>query len=120
MGLEFDLYETFAADVQFIINSAGENPSGKATILLGDSRNPASVVDGKFDLVITSPPYANRMSYIRELRPYMYWLDFLSNGRDAGELDWETIGGTWGIATSKLTDGNVLPSNFGTNNCLAS
>ncbi len=104
MGLEFDLYETFAADVQFIINSAGENPSGKATILLGDSRNPASVVDGKFDLVITSPPYANRMSYIRELRPYMYWLDFLSNGRDAGELDWETIGGTWGIATSKLTD----------------
>jgi hypothetical protein len=101
---EFDLYETFSTDAQFIINSAGENPSGKAAILLGDSRNSSAVVDGKFDMVITSPPYANRMSYIRELRPYMYWLDFLSNGRDAGELDWETIGGTWGIATSKLTD----------------
>ncbi|WP_322490103.1 hypothetical protein [Chloroflexus sp.] len=38
-------------------------------------------------LVITSPPYPNRMSYIRELRPYMYWLGYLNNGRDAGELD---------------------------------
>jgi len=61
-------------------------------------------VDGNFDLVITSPPYANRMSYIRELRPYMYWLGFLDNGRDAGELDWSAIGGTWGVATSRLVD----------------
>jgi hypothetical protein len=32
----------------------------------------------------------------------MYWLRFLSTGRQAGELDWEAIGGTWGIATSRL------------------
>lgn len=43
------------------------------------------------------------MSYIRELRPYMYWLRFLENGRAAGELDWKAIGGTWGCATSNLT-----------------
>lgn len=42
------------------------------------------------------------MLYIRELRPYMYWLGFLQNGRDAGELDWLAIGGTWGCATSNL------------------
>ena len=42
------------------------------------------------------------MSYIRELRPYMYWLGHLANARDAGELDWQAIGGTWGIATSRL------------------
>ena len=53
--------------------------------------------------VITSPPYPNRMSYIRELRPYMYWLGYLKDGRQAGELDWQAIGGTWGCATSKLT-----------------
>jgi hypothetical protein len=40
------------------------------------------------------------MSYIRELRPYMYWLGYLSDGRQAGELDWKAIGGTWGCATS--------------------
>ena len=33
----------------------------------------------------------------------MYWLGYLSKGRDAGELDWRTIGGTWGIATSRLS-----------------
>ena len=52
--------------------------------------------------VFTSPPYPNRMSYIRELRPYMYWLGFLSDTAAAGELDWQAIGGTWGRATSNL------------------
>jgi hypothetical protein len=56
-----------------------------------------------FDCVITSPPYPNRMSYIRELRPYMYWLGYLEDAKKAGEMDWEAIGGTWGCATSNLT-----------------
>lgn len=55
-----------------------------------------------YTCVVTSPPYPNRMSYIRELRPYMYWLGYLNDGREAGELDWKAIGGTWGIATSKV------------------
>jgi len=58
--------------------------------------------DNRYSCVITSPPYPNRMSYIRELRPYMYWLRFLSNARAAGQLDWQAIGGTWGCATSNL------------------
>lgn len=32
----------------------------------------------------------------------MYWLGYLNSGREAGEIDWSAIGGTWGIATSKL------------------
>ncbi|MGH7269859.1 MAG: DNA methyltransferase, partial [Polyangiaceae bacterium] len=56
----------------------------------------------RYGLVITSPPYPNRMSYIRELRPYMYWLGYLDDGRQAGELDWKAIGGTWGCATSNV------------------
>ncbi len=55
-----------------------------------------------YNAVITSPPYPNRMSYIRELRPYMYWLGYLNEAREAAELDWQAIGGTWGIATSRL------------------
>jgi len=42
------------------------------------------------------------MSYVRELRPYMYWLGYLQDGREAGELDWRAIGGTWGCATSNV------------------
>ena len=45
-----------------------------------------------YTCVVTSPPYPNRMSYIRELRPYMYWLGYLNDGREAGELDWKAIG----------------------------
>lgn len=92
------------ANVRLVLAGASENPSGSASVVLGDSRTLRKVLAGPFDLVITSPPYANRMSYIRELRPYMYWLGFLDNGKDAGELDWTAIGGTWGMATSRLND----------------
>ena len=114
MGLNFDLDMTglFADDVRFVLQGASENPTGSARVILGDSRSPASAVSGSFDLVITSPPYANRMSYIRELRPYMYWLGFLENGRDAGEMDWTAIGGTWGIATSRLMDWQRTSDHF--------
>jgi hypothetical protein len=78
-------------------------PSG-SRVLLGDSRQLAEIIKEKScGTVVTSPPYVNRMSYIRELRPYMYWLGFLDDGRAAGELDWRAIGGTWGVATSNLS-----------------
>ena len=83
-----------------MIQSAKTNLPGNITILEGDSR--IMQYDGLYDTVITSPPYPNRISYIRELRPYMYWLGFLESGEEAGELDWKTIGGTWGCATSRL------------------
>lgn len=99
-----DAGAAFLEDLAFVLGGAKENPLGDASILLGDARNLTECLDSKFDVVVTSPPYANRMSYIRELRPYMYWLGYLASGRDAAELDWLAIGGTWGVATSRLTD----------------
>lgn len=97
-----DYIRLFRENVAFVLKGAAENPSGEANVFLHDARVLSTLTAEPFDLVVTSPPYANRMSYIRELRPYMYWLGFLVNGRDAGELDWRTIGGTWGVATSRL------------------
>lgn len=102
--LGIDMAAVYSADLRFVLAGAAENPTGSGSIHFGDARDLAKVLEGSFDLVITSPPYANRMSYIRELRPYMYWLGFLENGRDAGELDWKAIGGTWGVATSRLNE----------------
>lgn len=99
--LRFD--SIFLKELETVLSSARANPSAEASIILGDARNLATHAQGPFDLLITSPPYPNRMSYIRELRPYMYWLGYLTEARQAGEMDWETIGGTWGIATSRLT-----------------
>ena len=95
----------FLSDVAHVAEAAVDNPSGSAEYIQSNARAaPLATWRNRVDLLITSPPYPNRMSYIRELRPYMYWLRFLSTGRQAGELDWEAIGGTWGVATSRLTE----------------
>jgi hypothetical protein len=87
-----------------IADAAGSPIAERPNARLADARDLTSVVGtDRYASVITSPPYCNRMSYIRELRPYMYWLGYLQDGRSAGELDWKAIGGTWGIATSNLS-----------------
>jgi DNA modification methylase len=85
-----------------VISSAKESPISSGKVILQDSRSMPEELIGKYDTVITSPPYPNRISYIRELRPYMYWLDYIETSTEASDLDWASIGGTWGSATSKL------------------
>lgn len=99
-----DVYHGFLAAAQAIADSLQDDqPLAAAEVFLGDSRCLDKALTGRgYTKVVTSPPYPNRMSYIRELRPYMYWLGYLSNGRQAGDLDWQAIGGTWGCATSNL------------------
>lgn len=97
-----DIYQDFLNKLDSILLAAKDTLTGKAQAYLMDSRHITKDKLQKYDAVITSPPYVNRMSYIRELRPYMYWLGYLKIARDAGELDWQAIGGTWGIATSRL------------------
>ncbi len=107
----------FSRAAKQVIESASVPLEGAVRVELDDSRALASIADQSIDFICTSPPYANRMSYIRELRPYMYWLGFLADARDAGELDWKAIGGTWGIATSRVADwcpvtGSALGEDF--------
>ncbi len=102
-----EVFGTFADEVQSVLDSASSRLDGPVAVHLGDARKMGAVEDGAVDIIFTSPPYSNRMSYIRELRPYMYWLGYLSSGKQAGELDWETIGGTWGSATSRLSGWNA-------------
>lgn len=93
----------FAKRLDEVLTAAATPLDGSlARAFLGDARALHEVLDGTYSAIITSPPYPNRMSYIRELRPYMYWLGHLTDGRQAGELDWKAIGGTWGCATSNL------------------
>jgi hypothetical protein len=107
LDLNLDATEAVVAkwnqSIRSIVSAARTELAAQPLFIRCDARRlGAELPHDFFDCVITSPPYPNRMSYIRELRPYMYWLGYLSNGRDAGELDWEAIGGTWGCATSNL------------------
>ena len=92
---------SFTSFAESFIDDALMPLGSNSRVYLRDSSEPLSF-EFSFDAVVTSPPYPNRISYIRELRPYMFWLGFLSEPKDAGELDWQTIGGTWGVATSRL------------------
>lgn len=95
--------ELFKQIFDVVISTAKSKISGDAKVLHVDARE-IKDLGMKFGKVVTSPPYPNRMSYIRELRPYMYWTKFLEEAREAGELDWKAIGGTWGIASSRLSE----------------
>lgn len=102
------LVESWRRTVSMVGDSATIPIASEPVISECDARHLALGLPAEmFSRVVTSPPYPNRMSYIRELRPYMYWLGYLADGRQAGELDWQAIGGTWGIATSKV--GHWIP-----------
>ena len=100
LDIDFMLGE-FRSAAMAIVESARGSLTGSATVHRADSRA-VPRFKHPHNIVITSPPYPNRMSYVRELRPYMYWLGYLEEARDAGELDWQAIGGTWGVATSRV------------------
>ncbi|MBI1902095.1 MAG: hypothetical protein HYS13_13415 [Planctomycetia bacterium] len=78
----------------------------------GNSKAASAVLHGgpKASAVITSPPYPNRFSYARETRPHLFFLNFVKNAEAVGQLETDSIGGTWGKATSVLAEG-VAPLN---------
>jgi DNA modification methylase len=94
--------ELFLSILNFILKTSEVKIFGNVKIIEMNACDINSLDKIKADKIITSPPYPNRISYIRELRPYMYWTKFLSEAKEAGELDWLAVGGTWGIATSRL------------------
>jgi len=98
----FEPTSFFEHQVLKVISTLDADLHPKGRIFLGDARSLSETFKGKYDIIITSPPYPNRMSYIRELRPYMYWLGYLEAASQASQLDWQAIGGTWGSATSRL------------------
>jgi tRNA G10 N-methylase Trm11 len=101
--LEDETILSWKQAVSTISDTAYSQVISQPQVLLCDARNLSTKLEpNRYTCVITSPPYPNRMSYIRELRPYMYWLGYLQNARDAGVLDWKAIGGTWGCATSNV------------------
>ncbi|MGF1672807.1 MAG: DNA methyltransferase [Rivularia sp. (in: cyanobacteria)] len=94
--------QLFISIISTILQSALKPIKGIVKIIQADARCIVDLNGVQIDKVVTSPPYPNRISYIRELRPYMYWTKFLMEAKEAAEIDWTAIGGTWGTATSRL------------------
>jgi hypothetical protein len=80
-------------------------PQRPGEVIRGNALDLPAVVPepGRYTRVICSPPYPNRYSYARETRPHLFFLDLVADGRAVGDLECAALGGTWGRATSLLT-----------------
>ena len=78
-------------------------------VKLGDSTQLHAQVDQSIDMIVTSPPYPNRYSYVHQTRPQLYFMELLDHARQATEIDLQAIGGTWGRATSVLQHNLIEP-----------
>jgi hypothetical protein len=93
-----------------IIKSEYGDDFNYAKLYLTDATDISKLnIDKKVNLVITSPPYPNRYSYVWNTRPHLFFLDIFDNAKQASNLDLKTIGGTWGVATSNLMKGIIEP-----------
>jgi hypothetical protein len=70
------------------------------------------LADASVDLMVTSPPYMNNYHYVRNTRPHLYWLDFISSPAEQKHLEsdnfgqyWQTVRGAPPMALSFEHDG---------------
>lgn len=113
---DIDVFATFEKQISEMIDDLDEvleidNP-GEVEVRRGDSTNIENhVEENEVDTIITSPPYPNRYSYMRETRPHMFFFDMVDDAGEVGDMALESIGGTWGRATSQLEDAEIDPVN---------
>lgn len=50
---------------------------------------------GTADLMVTSPPYMNNYHYVRNTRPQLYWLNFISSPGEQKHLETNNFGQYW-------------------------
>lgn len=115
-----DVLGIFSSHLRKIIEDLSQinrlSQRGRSSVMLADAISPGRIGhERSIDFVITSPPYPNRYSYVWNTRPHLYMLDFISEAREASNIDKSTIGGTWGTATSELQKGEFEPINYAVN-----
>ncbi len=47
------------------------------------------------DMIVTSPPYLNNYHYVRNTRPHLFWLNFVTNPRELKWLEQANFGKYW-------------------------
>ncbi len=114
MNDDIQVYNIFVNHLTKMINDYRELSAPPENIQASLFHTDSTILDGinidnKIDIVMTSPPYPNRYSYVWNTRPFLYFFDFFEKPKEAADLDKKTIGGTWGTATSVLSKGEIEP-----------
>jgi hypothetical protein len=66
------------------------------------------VETGTVNLMITSPPYMNNYHYVRNTRPQLYWLNFISSPSEHRYLETNNFGQFW----QTVRDAEIVDLNF--------
>lgn len=111
-----EVFKTFKSHLSImiddlkVINLEYNSQHSKARLYHTDATDIGHLnICDKVKLVVTSPPYPNRYSYVWNTRPHLFFLDIFNDAKQASSLDCKTIGGTWGVATSNLMKGVIEP-----------
>jgi hypothetical protein len=107
-----DILQQKLRDMADDLRAVSRSPAADVAIYCGNSKELTKALPSglKVSALITSPPYPNRFSYARETRPHLFFFDFIANASAVGQLETDSIGGTWGKATSVLA-GGIEPGN---------
>jgi len=69
---------------------------GQGSVQAGSWRYTVRLLGAKsVHLVVTSPPYANNYHYLRNTRPHLWWLRFVSSTDQLQEIEQESFGKFW-------------------------
>jgi len=88
--------QTMRADIAWIQKEMPGEYFGAGRIINGDffSAN-EKLAEASIDLMVTSPPYMNNYHYVRNTRPQLYWLNFISSPSEQKYLETHNFGQYW-------------------------
>jgi hypothetical protein len=74
----------------------------RGKVINDDSRQMHRMIpDSSIDIVITSPPYLNNYHYIRNTRPHLFWLNFVSQPSHLKRFEEANFGKYWQTVRDK-------------------
>ena len=112
-----DVYQTLSrklseirSDIEWLQNGNTRRARiGEAQVYNQDFFSGYGELDtGSIDLMVTSPPYMNNYHYVRNTRPQLYWLDFISSPIDQKYLETGNFGKYW----QTVRDKDTIPLDF--------
>ncbi len=84
------------ADIALLQDETRQRAFGSSRVINADFFNADGEVEtGTVNLMITSPPYMNNYHYVRNTRPQLYWLNFISSPNEHKHLELNNFGQYW-------------------------
>ena len=87
---------TMRADIAWMQKEMPDNHMGAGKVITADFFDTNDkLAEASVDLMITSPPYMNNYHYVRNTRPQLYWLNFVSSPGEQKHLETHNFGQYW-------------------------